>query len=318
MRFNLTTSLLVLIVWAFTSAINAQPTTFTKDTSYTLHSAYQKYVKLYPKIEPITLSPSESVIVNYEIPYSDLGYRNLNLDIFSPALKAEEPYPAILMIHGGGWISGDKSLLHPLAQQLANAGYVAITAEYRLSPEAQYPAAVIDLRTALNWIGKHAVDYHINPENVIVLGSSAGGQLAALVATTLNTEFHTPVNSSVSITALINLDGVLAFIHPVSEEGRVAGLWLGGDQQEARNIWLEASALTHVSEHTPPTLFVGSKYPRFLAGRTEMVSLLDSYSIPHQTFILEDAPHSFWLFDPWFEPTTEHILTFLEKYTPGR
>lgn len=318
MRFNLTTSLLVLIVWAFTTAINAQPTTFTKDTSYTLHSAYQKYVKLYPEIEPITLSPSESVIVNYEVPYSDLGYRNLNLDIFSPALEAEEPYPAIFMIHGGGWISGDKSLLHPLAHQLAKSGYVAITAEYRLSPEAQYPAAVIDLRTALSWMGKHAAEYHIDPENVIVLGSSAGGQLAALIATTWNSEFYTPIDNSLSVSALIDIDGVLAFIHPVSEEGRVAGLWLGGDQQEARNIWLEASALTHVSEHTPPTLFIGSKYPRFLAGRTEMSEMLNSYSTPNQAIVFDDAPHSFWLFKPWFEPTVSHIITFLEKLSSSR
>lgn len=313
-RFFFTQSLaLLLLIFIFTSSLLfAQTADFPRDTSYTLYNAFKKYVVQYPNIIPVELRHSKKVTISKNIPYKDVGYRMLSLDVFKPTSPSDSVWPAILMIHGGGWLSGDKSLLHPLAQALAEAGVIAITVEYRLSPEAPYPAGVQDVRSALSWIGKHANQYHIHPEKVSVLGTSAGGQLAALVATTWHTDFYGNPDTTVSLTALIDIDGVLAFIHPVSEEGKVAGLWLGGNQHEARETWLEASALSHVDEHTPASLFIGSQYPRFLAGRQEMIQVLDKYAIPHQTHVFENAPHSFWLFEPWFTPTKERVIEFLK------
>ena len=68
-----------------------------------------------------------------------------------------------------------------------------------------------------------------------------------------------------------------------------------------------------VTGNTPPSLFTGSKYPRFLAGRTEMAEILDQYNISHRTYNFEDAPHSFRLFTPCFEPTVQQMLAFLAQ-----
>ncbi|RYF88104.1 MAG: alpha/beta hydrolase, partial [Chitinophagaceae bacterium] len=116
--------------------------------------------------------------------YSKIGDRKLLADVYYPARKTKQGYPAVVMIFGGGWKSGDKSQNVPIAQQLAAKGYVAITIEYRLSPEAQYPAAVYDVKAAIRWLRAKAKKYNVDKSKIATLGMSAGGQLAALVGTT--------------------------------------------------------------------------------------------------------------------------------------
>ncbi len=187
--------------------------------------------------------------------------------------------------------------------------------EYRLSPEAEYPAAVYDVKSAIKWVKDHSGALGVDTQRVAILGTSAGGQIASLVGTTQEMpKFEDPADTSKTTTrlaAIIDVDGVLAFIHPDSEEGTVAGKWLGGNQSEARETWIEASALTHVDSETPPTLFIGSSFPRFLAGNEEFMEQLSSAGIYTEKQVFEEAPHSFWLFHPWFEPTIKHIDRFL-------
>lgn len=308
--------LILSLTISLISGISLLAQDFPRDTSYTLQSAYQKYVKNYPDIELVDQELENQLRVYQDIAYKNTGSRDLHLDIFTPK-ETGQTYPAGLIVHGGGWISGNKSMMKQIAEKLASEGYVMVAVEYRLSPEAEYPAAVYDVKSALKWMRDHASRYQINPDKIAVLGTSAGGQIAALVSTTQNEpEFEDPADTSnalTSVQALVDVDGVLAFIHPVSEEGRVASLWLGGDQQEARKTWVEASALTHADENTPPTLFLGSAYPRFLAGRNEMSGILDQHGIFNETHLLNDAPHSFWLFHPWFEPAMEYIVSFLNS-----
>src|SRR5947209_6242015 len=83
---------------------------------------------------------------------STAGSRKLLIDVFYPAAKAKEKRPAIMIIFGGGWRSGNRTQHYPLAQRLADKGYVCFTPDYRLSTEALFPAAVYDLKSALRWI----------------------------------------------------------------------------------------------------------------------------------------------------------------------
>lgn len=308
---------LVLLVTGLVLPFLTVAQNFHRDTSYTFHSAYQKYVERYPDITKADSMPSGLVDKKLNLWYKNTGQRNLSLDVFYPKNKNSEVLPAVIMIHGGGWISGDKSLLHPLAAHVADQQYVVITPEYRLSPEAKYPAAIYDVNSAIKWVKDQANRFDINPGKVSILGSSAGGQLAALAAATAgNPNFEDPADTSetsTTVQALVDVDGVLAFIHPVSEEGKSAGLWLGGDKKKARKTWMEASPLTHAGPCMPPTLFIGSSNPRFLAGRIDMAEILQTHNIYTRTHLFEEAPHSFWLFHPWFEPTLEQVSEFLDK-----
>ncbi len=293
------------------------------DTSYTFHSALLKHRKHYPDITLAKPVPEHAITEHRNLVYQTYGNRDMHLDVFEPATVEKGKRPCVLFVHGGGWASGDKVLLEPFAVAMAGKGMVTVTIEYRLSQEAQYPAAVIDINSAMRWINQNAKKYHIDRNQISIMGSSAGGQLATLIGVTADQDLFVDPNFlpkvKTKIHSIIDLDGVIAFIHPLSKEGGKPGKpgastkWFGVHFSQDSTKWIEASPITYVGKHTPPTLFVASKYPRFNAGREDMIQIMNKYHIYNETHVFEDAPHSYWLFNPWFEPTLNYTLEFLKK-----
>jgi len=319
MKFTIT---ILLIQFGIISACFSQKIVFPIDTSFTLNSAYQKEVKNYPFIRPVNAEVPSSVVVNSYL-YANYNFRDISIDIYSPA-NLHEQKPVILFIHGGGWRSGNRSMDAPMAIFFAQNGYVVATVEYRLSPEALYPAAVFDIKTAIRWLRKNARKLTIDPEKIAIAGTSAGGQLAALVASTngsgmyIDSTHYSEFSSDVQ--AVIDIDGILAFIHPESGEGvdkpgqpSAATQWFGFTREEKPGLWHEASALTHAGKTFPPVLFINSQHPRFHAGRDDLISRLDSLGVYSEVHQIENTPHTFWLFNPWFETTVNWCLNFLNK-----
>ena len=303
-----------LLLFQISGLFAQQKTVVLKDTSFTNQSAYQKEKKKYPFIKMVNLLLPKSIKKKGNIVYKTIGDKKLALDIFYPKEKTKQTRAAVLLIHGGGWKSGDKNQNYDQAIKLAENGYVAITVEYRLSLEAKYPAAILDVKSAVQWIRINAKKYQINPNKIAVMGFSAGGQLAALLGTTNNMAiFKNESLVSDEVQAVINVDGLLAFKHPESEEGISAALWLGGTYNEAPQNWEQASALSHVNKNSTPILFINSANPRFHAGRTDMINKLKSFSIYSEVREFSDTPHTFWLFEPWFEPVMNHTLKFLDR-----
>lgn len=92
--------------------------------------------------------------------------------------------PGILILHGGYWLGGDKSTWRPIARRLAAGGYVVFAANYRLSPQAPWPAQLDDAAAALGYIQGHASRFRLDPARLVVAGSSAGGQIATMLGAT--------------------------------------------------------------------------------------------------------------------------------------
>ena len=319
MRYNL--SFILLFSFLFGKAQETKP--FPVDTSFTLHSAYQKELKYYPFIKPVYPVVPDSIEVKKDLVYAKYDNREMHIDLYSPK-TLDEPRPAILFVFGGGWRSGNKIMEAPMAIHFAELGYVTATVEYRLSTEALYPAAVFDIKTAIRWLRKNATELHINTNKIVISGTSAGGQLAALVASTNNSGMYFDSTFypefSGNVQAAIDIDGVLAFIHPESGEGAdkpgkpsAATYWFGGNKDEKAKLWNEASALNHANENMPPILFINSQHPRFHAGRDDMIRILDSLGIYSEVHTLPDTPHPFWLFTPWFDPSVKWMEEFLGK-----
>jgi acetyl esterase/lipase len=318
--WQLTTSC-VLLVGALPLA--AQQLSAPRDTSFTTHSAFIKAKKNYPDISVARPPMPATVQAKTNVTYCTIGSRALQLDVFYPKAKRKKSYPAVLFIHGGGWRSGDRSQHVPMAQQLAAKGYVTVTAEYRLSTEAIYPAAVTDLKAAIRWMRAQGKAYNIDTARIAVWGFSAGGQLAALLGTTNNDaqlEGGTcTTSSSSSVQAIVDVDGTLAFIHPESGEGNdskgpsAATYWFGASKTEKPELWHQAGALNHVTRNTPPIVFINSSVDRMHAGREDMIKQLDTFGIYHETHALPNTPHPFPLFNPWFEPTLNYTAVFLDK-----
>ncbi len=294
------------------------------DTSFTLESAAGKVLRQYPFAEPVQLSLPPAVSAMYDIVYARWGSRALVLDVFQPANVERNAFPCILFVHGGGWRSGDKSMEWTQAIAMAQRGCVTVTVEYRRSLEAMYPAAVYDVKAALRWIRAHAREYRIDTTRIAIAGTSAGGQLAALVGVTggdarFEGSGSHPDRSSV-VQAIVNIDGVSDFtrsekIHADTIPGRptVEAQWLGGSYPEAAERWREASPLSHVSDRTPPMLFVNSSIPRYRVGREEMMQALAARGIRCDSLTIPNTPHPFWLFRPWFEITVDRMTDFLEQ-----
>lgn len=305
---------IILIVFVLCSNLIYSQINYIVDTSYTVNGTYKKLIKKFPQIKIVKSKFYENVVENSAIVYKEIDERKLYLDAFLNTNNSEKP--AVVLIHGGGWKSGNKNLMKPLAQNIASRGYACFTIEFRLSTEAIYPAGIYDVKNAIQFIKANANKFKIDTTKVAILGCSSGGQMAALIGTTNNNKnFEEDINYSQtsSVQAIIDIDGVLAFKHPESQEDVVAGLWLGGNYDSVPEIWENASALTHVNENTPPILFIGSQYPRFLAGKDDMIKTLNQFNIYNQVENLENSPHSFWLFHPWFEDTVKYISNFLEK-----
>jgi pectinesterase len=292
------------------------------DTSYTVAQTYTKLVKKYPFIQPVKpVVTEEKIIVTEELVYKTVSAdRALHLDIYQPAKKGK--YPALIMVHGGGWRSGNKSMERPLAQQLALYGVVSIPVEYRLSPEALYPAAIHDIKASIRFVKANAEKYNIDTTKVAISGESAGGHLAILVAMTNNVALFEGdkqgMKASSTIQAAIDVDGIVDFLAPNSlnmERKRESAdvSWLGSFFYENPLLWKEASPIYWAGKNSVPVLFVCSSVPRFHAGRDELIDILNQNGIYSETHTLKDAPHSFWLFHPWFEPTKRLILKFLHK-----
>ncbi|NWF88658.1 MAG: alpha/beta hydrolase [Ignavibacteriaceae bacterium] len=294
-----------------------------KDTSFTIQSAFNKEKIKYPfiKIAKTLLSPN--ILYDSNVVYKEYGKRKLRLDMFFPKENWQK-YPAVILVHGGGWLSGDKSQQIPMAQELAAFGFVTAAVEYRLSPEAKYPAAILDLKSSIRWLRANSSKYNIDTNKIAALGCSSGGHLVSMLGVTNgNPKFElgeSYIEHSSDVQAVVDIDGVLDFTHP-AESGKdndpkkpsVGKLWLGYTFNEKPDIWKEASPISYVDENTPPFLFINSSNDRFHAGRDKLIEKLNKHCTYSEVHTFANSPHPFWFFHPWFFPTINTITHFLNR-----
>jgi pectinesterase len=315
-------TIIFLITTLFPFAANSQ-NEFPRDTSYTVWSSWQKIRKNYPDVTPATEIKSKKFLSLCDQVYRVRENRILHLDVFIPNNSPGKKRPLVIMIHGGGWRSGNKSHLVPLAQQLAIDGYVTASVEQRLSIEALYPAAPHDLKEAIRFLKHNANLYGIDTTRIAVLGASSGATMASLMAFTGNSSrFDDPQtvypDISAKVQALINIDGVINFTDPNesakdtdSAKPSAATLFFGCTYKECPEKWIEASPIQYIGKHCPPTLYINSSFPRFAAGRDELFKIMDMYGIYHEQHEFKNTPHAFWLLHPWFNQTHNYVLNFL-------
>jgi acetyl esterase/lipase len=314
--------ILTLLVPVIAIGQHTQWLTEIRDTSYTSFSDYRKTLKNYPFIKLVKPKQMANVKERFALVYAKAGQRSLHVDAFLPAaLKKNNKTAAVLIVHGGGWRSGDRSQHIPLAQHLAAKGIAAFTIEYRLSTEALYPAAVYDVKAAVRWLKANGKKLNIDTAKIALLGFSAGGQLAALSAmssTVAQLEGDIGIKGySSAVNAVIDIDGTLSFTHPEAWETQnsatvaASAKWLGYLRTEKLDLWTEASPLTYAESNKLPFLFLNSSVERMHAGRDDFKRMMDGKGIFTEVVSFKDSPHGFCLYEPWFEPTLNHIVSFL-------
>lgn len=305
---------IVFVLLFISNGILAQ-SQYNIDTSYTVKSTYAKLIKQYPFIKIAEAKNNRTNVKLENIVYDQDQNRALHLDAFFN--KKEKKNPAVILIHGGGWKSGNKDQMQVLAQEVSAKGYSCFAIEYRLSLEAKYPQAIYDVKNAIKFIKDNAKKFHVDPNKIAILGCSSGGQMAALIGTTNEDVAFEDKNykskSTAKVQAIIDVDGILAFKHPESKEGEMAAFWLNGTYEENPENWEKASALDHTNKNTPPVLFINSSFDRFHAGRDDMIAILKENKIYSEVKTIENSPHSFWFFQPWLNETVTYTTQFLNK-----
>jgi pectinesterase len=305
------------------------PKEIPRDTSFSTANTKSKILQKYPFAKPVISKLPEEVSLNENVVYEVFGERELHLDLFGPVDKSKGSFPAVLIIHGGGWRSGDRKMEWPTAQHLAASGYVTATVEYRLSPEALYPAGIYDLKAEIRWLRTNAEKYNIDPHKIAVSGCSAGGELAAFLGTTGNlVKFEGNggnKNISTRVQAVIDVDGIVDFTHPAESnkdndpaKSSAGKAWFGYSYKENPIPWVEASPMNYVNEKTPPFLFINSSLPQYHAGRDYMIEKMNIFKIYSEVRTIQDTPHPFWLFHPWFDEYLGYMVNFLDKILKGK
>lgn len=130
-------------------------------------------------------APQYSVITNITFAQTDAWFghttQDLRMDLIYPEDTAHD-YPCIVWICGGAWLSIDKSAHLAYLSELARAGFVVASVQYRTSNEAKFPAQLCDVKAAIRYLRAHAARYHIDEAHIGVMGESAGGYLTCMAA----------------------------------------------------------------------------------------------------------------------------------------
>ena len=203
------------------------------------------------------------VEVERQLTFARAGGRDLRLDVHRPATppRPGERRPALVQIHGGGWVLGYKEHQGQLLMRhLAARGWVCFNIDYRLSPTATFPDHLVDVKRAIAWVRDHADDYAIDPDFVAVSGNSAGGHLTALAALTSDVAAYQPgfEEADTSVQAAVPFYGVYDFTNRNGSWPDEAIPWLfapvvmKSDPDEAPEAWAAASPLDQVRPDAPP------------------------------------------------------------------
>ncbi|MBF9141575.1 alpha/beta hydrolase [Hymenobacter properus] len=187
------------------------------------------------------------------------------LDVYSPKKAAPQAagYPVVLFIHGGSWTSGNKNIYSFIGRRLAKQGVVAVVINYRLAPAVHVPEQAADCARALAWTVQHIARYGGDPQRVFVMGHSAGGGLAALLATddallARNGLPQNPVRGAI-LDDPAGLD-MYSYLKEMRYEGDAQyKVPFGHDPA----VWKEMSAIYKIRPGIPPFLFYlgGETYP---------------------------------------------------------
>jgi acetyl esterase/lipase len=274
-------------------------------------------------------------ITYYEVRRDPDRYRH-RLDVYRP--RGKDRCPVLFFLHGGAWVAGSKDDVLGLygygtiARRLAERGLVVVLPNYRLSPRVRHPEHVKDVARAFAWACANVRKYGGDPGQLFVGGHSAGGHLAALLAT--DERYLKQVGRGLKdVRGVIGVSGVyrvedlelkLSVADPSKSlrfrfHARPFAVAFGGDPKVAR----EASPLTHVRRGLPPFLILngGFDYPALRKMGRDFTAALKENGCPVQAKVLPWRTHETLLFDIAHRTadraTTDAIVGFINAHAPA-
>ncbi len=270
---------------------------------------------------PSTLIPDE-VSAQLDVVYAKDGHRKLLMDLFSPKGVAG-PKPAIVVVHGGGWLNGDKTKFRALAVGLAKRGYVTAAIEYRLGGEALFPAGIHDCNAAVRYLRAHAEKLEIAPQRIGAVGGSAGGHLVGLMATGWeNKQLQGNggyADRSSRLQAAIVMAGPMEMTTGSVAERSMknpkqsnSNKWLGKTIEEAPELYALADAHLQISKNSTPILFMVGEHDNPQRNQPSRDKLKEN-EVWTGLKVYADGKHGCWIQLPWFNTMVDDMDQFFTE-----
>jgi len=246
------------------------------------------------------------------IKYKSAGGPELEMDFYGAQTPA--PSPVIIAIHGGAWNSGDNKKFTSMDHFFTARGFAVADVLYRLAPQSPFPAASIDIHAAMDALRERADTLHIDPDRFVLLGRSAGGQIALHVAYTANDPRIRGVVSLYGPTDMIQ-----SWEHPgnpwVIDMKAVLTDYLGGSPSQFPEQYTEASPIRLANPSSPPTLLLHGRRDEFISAyhSVSLARRLTELGVANLNIPLPWATHAFDYFisSPGGQISTYAIETFL-------
>lgn len=235
-------------------------------------------------------------------------------------------HPAVIKVHGGGWVEGNRGNTPHWNQWLSELGYTVFDVEYRMPPQAGWKDEVADVKSAIGWVAEHANTYNIDPKKINIMGDSAGGNLAMLAAYSMG-DLTLPPSTNVSavpINSVVNMYGpadmTMFYKNNPSPDyvQRVMKKYIGGTPSQSPDRYKILSPISYIQENTPPTITLLGTSDRIVPE--EQAEILDrklkENNVFHELYLLPRADH---VFDGVPDSLNaqfayEKVKIFLQKY----
>ena len=277
-----------------------------------------------PLVAQTNAAPTEqaSIGVQRNFVFGKGGDGDLHADLMWPN-DATAPMPAIIHIHGGGWIAGGYHWDGGLAN-FAKHGYFAASIEYRLDNIAKWPAQIQDCKCAVRWLRANAAKYNVDPNRIGVIGESAGGHLVACLDTMADVKEYEgdggwPGVSS-AVQAVVDFYGPVDFTRKASFVNLGPALF-GAPFLANPDLWKSGSPKFHVAEGDAPVLMVHGDVDQVVpvAQSQAFDAALAKTRVPHQLLVVHNALHGLsakpgTTIDPSWSIINQTVLDFFAKY----
>ena len=249
----------------------------------------------------------EAVKVVRDIAYAQYGQRKVLLDLYLPKKPPAGKIPCVMVVHGGGWRSGDKTRFARFAVALAEKGVAAACIGYRLKPEVDIPQCVEDAKAAVRWVRANADKHHVDATRIGAVGGSAGAHLVAMLGTSFKVKALEGNGGNEGVSSRVHAVVGLATPSDFTLFGRVVA-----DKDMAKLI----SPAHYVDADSAEFLLMHAKGDRTVPYRqaTVLLEKLQAAKVPAKLITLDSGAHAFWNgTGPLAEKALADTIAFFEK-----
>ncbi|MFI1773686.1 alpha/beta fold hydrolase [Thalassobellus citreus] len=264
----------------------------------------------YPQLH----AQNDTYKLHSNVEYGQTSTEKLLLDIREP--KEDGTFPVAIYVHGGAWMWGDKANPDdaPALEMLTKAKFVSFSINYRLAPKHRWPACLNDVETAIRWVKANAKKYKGDPNKIVLIGYSAGGQLATFASTV--------VDESINVQAVIGYAPLTDFVQELPKRGNILGSAQRGLLNRPQELTLESlgmlkalSPINYVRPGLPPFLLVHGDadnsvpYEQSLLFQTK----LRTNGVRCDLITIPGAPHRLTKWNDFLKNYDEQIITWLKE-----